>query len=95
MNAHEVLGVRRGASPEDVRAAWRRRVLATHPDRGGDESAFQEALEAYRRLTGSAGGEPSAHRGAPVVFVRRSGMAARASRWWRRRRHGRRAPRVV
>ena len=92
MNAHEVLGVRPGAPPDEVRAAWRRRVRTTHPDRGGDEAAFAEVLEAYRALTGEAARPRGA---APVVFVRRSGSAARAARWWRRRRARRSSPRVV
>jgi hypothetical protein len=94
VNPHEVLGVRPGASPDEVRAAWRRRVLATHPDRGGDEAAFAEALEAYRAL---GGGPADGRRGSevPVVFFRRSGPAARAARWWRRRRSGRTTSRVV
>ena len=94
MNPHEVLGVRRGASPDEVRAAWRRRVLATHPDRGGDEAAFADVSEAYRVLSGepAAGSRTS---GVPVVFVRRSGAVARAARWWRRRRSGRTTSRVV
>ena len=50
MNPYDVLGVRPGASADEVRAAWRRKVLTAHPDRGGDEAAFAEALEAYRAL---------------------------------------------
>jgi hypothetical protein len=93
VNPHDVLGVRPGASPEQVRAAWRRKVLATHPDRGGDEAAFAAVLEAYRALTGEA--PPHASGVAPVVFFRRSGPAARAVRWWRRRRSGRTTERVI
>lgn len=94
MNPHEVLGVRPGASARQVRAAWRRRVLATHPDRGGNEAAFAEVLEAYRALGDGSVVRPR-RSGVPVVFVRRSGPAARASRWWRRRRSGRASSRVV
>jgi hypothetical protein len=93
VNPHEVLGVRPGASPDEVRAAWRRLVRDTHPDRGGDESAFARVTDAYRALTGEAGRPRT---GAPLVFfVRRRGPAARAARWWRRRRSGRSSPRVV
>jgi hypothetical protein len=93
VNPHEVLGVRPGASPREVRAAWRRKVLATHPDRGGDEAAFAEALDAYRALGGGSVARPR-RSAVPVVFVRRSGPTARAARWWRRRRSGRTTPRV-
>jgi hypothetical protein len=94
VNPHEVLGVRPGASLDEVRAAWRRRVLATHPDRGGDEAAFAEVTEAYRVLSGEPAARPPGS-GVPIVFVRRSGAAARAARWWRRRRSGRTTSRVV
>ena len=93
MKPHEVLGVRPDAPADEVRAAWRRKVLATHPDRGGDEAAFAEALAAYRALTGEL--PPARGSGVPIVFFRRTGPAARAARWWRRRRSGRTAPRVV
>ncbi len=94
MNPFEVLGVRPGASADEVRAAWRRRARATHPDRGGDEATFTEVLEAYRTLTG--GQAPRTPRsGAPVVFIRTTGAPRRAARWLRRRRSGRSSPRVV
>jgi hypothetical protein len=94
VNPHEVLGVRPGASPDEVRAAWRRRARATHPDRGGDEEAFSEVLEAYRRLTGERSPRVPGS-GVPVVFFRSRGATARASRWLRRRRAGRSSSRVV
>lgn len=34
------LGVRRGASAGEIKAAYRRRAKATHPDAGGSEEAF-------------------------------------------------------
>lgn len=47
-----VLGVPRGASPADIRAAWRSRARSCHPDRdpNGTE-AFIELQTAYRLLT--------------------------------------------
>jgi hypothetical protein len=93
VNPHEVLGVRPGAGPDEVRRAWRRKVLTAHPDRGGDERVFAEVTAAYRSLIGDA--PPRAASGVPVVFFRSRGPAARAARWWRRRRRGRSFPRVV
>ena len=61
------------ATASEVTDAFRRFALVHHPDRGGHAERFQDGLEAYRRLTGSA---PSARRGAPgrsigdVVFHR-------------------------
>jgi hypothetical protein len=41
------LGVPAGASVEEVRQAYRRRVKEVHPDQGGDEEAFKRVREAY------------------------------------------------
>jgi len=42
-----VLGVSRDVTPEELKAAYRRRALETHPDHGGDEEAFRRVLRAY------------------------------------------------
>lgn len=52
---HEVLGVKAGASPAELRAAYRKRVQATHPDKGGDEAQFREVSEAYKCILQEAG----------------------------------------
>jgi DnaJ-domain-containing protein 1 len=41
------LGLRVGASANDVRQAFRERARESHPDRGGDARAFRELLAAY------------------------------------------------
>jgi molecular chaperone DnaJ len=51
---YEVLGLARGASPDDIRKAYKREALKHHPDRNpGDASAeakFKEVNEAYQVL---------------------------------------------
>jgi DnaJ-domain-containing protein 1 len=42
-SAHEVLGVREGASPVEVRAAFHKLMLAVHPDRHTDKSPEERA----------------------------------------------------
>ena len=89
--AHDVLGVRPGASDQELRAAFRRFARAHHPDRGGDPSTFQVGLEAYERLT-----SPTARsQGAELVFHRRPrGLGVLTAGWRSRRRRRQRPARV-
>lgn len=50
-NYYEILGVTRGAQPEDIKRAYRRLASQHHPDKGGDKHKFQEVEEAYRTLS--------------------------------------------
>lgn len=50
-NPYRTLGVNRSATPEEIKAAHRRLVLAHHPDRGGDKDAFAEIQTAYDLLS--------------------------------------------
>lgn len=45
-----LLGVGPEASPAELRAAYRRRAAACHPDRGGDPERFLEVQAAFRVL---------------------------------------------
>lgn len=88
MNPRDVLGVAPGASPEEIRAAWRRVARATHPDHGGDATAFAVAAAAYARL-GETVDPPQ--RAVIVVHLGLGGLARR----WIRRRFGREPRRVT
>lgn len=52
-----VLGLEPGASEDAIRRAHRRRVLETHPDRGGDADVFRAVQQAYERALKKARGE--------------------------------------
>lgn len=43
----QTLGLSPSAGVADVKQAYRRKALETHPDRGGDEEAFRAVHEAY------------------------------------------------
>ncbi|WP_394829997.1 J domain-containing protein [Pendulispora rubella] len=43
----ELLGVPRDATEADLKAAYRKRVLETHPDHGGDDETFRRIVSAY------------------------------------------------
>lgn len=48
---YEVLGISKGASPDEIKKAFRRLAVQHHPDKeGGDESKFKEINEAYEVL---------------------------------------------
>jgi hypothetical protein len=49
-DAYAVLGLARGATEVEVRAAWRDAARRTHPDVGGDAVAFRRARGAYEIL---------------------------------------------
>lgn len=46
----DVLGVAVGASEADVRAAYKKKALVNHPDKGGDAKAFNSLQQAYWAL---------------------------------------------
>jgi len=52
--ACEILGVRLDSTHEEIRKAYKRRALETHPDKipGGDNEAFKEVATAYAVLSG-------------------------------------------
>ena len=51
MNYYDILGLPRGASPQDIKTAYRKLAMEHHPDRGGDESTFQKINQAYDTLS--------------------------------------------
>ncbi len=47
MKCFEALGLASTATPDEVKAAWRRLAMLKHPDRGGDPVAFDKLRKAY------------------------------------------------
>lgn len=48
---YEILGVSRKCSQEEIISAYRRKVIETHPDKGGDAILFQNVRKAYEILS--------------------------------------------
>ena len=48
---YKELGLQKGASPEDIKRAYRKEALAKHPDRGGAKEDFQRLQAAYDVLS--------------------------------------------
>lgn len=53
-SAWETLGIARGASLAEIKAAFRERALTTHPDHGGDADEFRALYRAYERLVATS-----------------------------------------
>lgn len=51
---YDRLGLRRDATQAEIRAAYRRQALGTHPDKGGDPHHFHEVNAAFEELADAA-----------------------------------------
>jgi DnaJ-class molecular chaperone len=51
MDYYQTLGVGKGATPEDIKKAYRRMAAQHHPDRGGNTEDFQKIQAAYDTLS--------------------------------------------
>lgn len=52
-NYYNVLGVRKDASEDEIKKAFRKLAREVHPDKGGDKEQFQRIQEAYEVLGNS------------------------------------------
>jgi len=49
-NYYDILGVKKTATPDEIKKAFRKLARKHHPDAGGDEEKFKEINEAYETL---------------------------------------------
>lgn len=47
---YNVLGVKKTATPSEIKKAYRKKAMTHHPDKGGDENVFKEVTKAYEIL---------------------------------------------
>lgn len=85
MDYYSILGVDRQASPDEIKAAYRKNAMKHHPDRGGDEQKFKEITEAYdvlgdpqKKSRYDMGGQPQyrSYTGSPFDQMDPFGMGA-------------------
>jgi DnaJ-domain-containing protein 1 len=55
---HEILGIAEHATPAQIKAAYRKLALKTHPDKGGSADVFEVIARAYRSLLSSEKEQP-------------------------------------
>jgi curved DNA-binding protein len=70
MDYYSTLGLKRGASDDEIKKAYRSLAMKHHPDRGGDEKKFKEISQAYEALSDPTkkkiidmGGDPNSQQG--------------------------------
>ena len=51
---YAALGIQETADASDIRRAYKKRALQTHPDKGGDEEEFKRVGAAYAVLSDEA-----------------------------------------
>jgi len=51
---HKILGTQPGFSPEQLKAAWRKKCAENHPDKGGNSDIFLKIMHAYKMLSDAA-----------------------------------------
>lgn len=49
-NLYEIFGLPRSATMRDIKAAYRKKAAAAHPDKGGSEAEMQEINQAWETL---------------------------------------------
>lgn len=50
MDPYKVLGIKPGASQEEIKQAYRRQAIKLHPDKGGTSEAFAQLHDSYEYL---------------------------------------------
>lgn len=65
---HDILMIDHDASMKEIKNAYRRRALETHPDKGGKPGAFEAVARAYRLLLNAAIGHAGSFEKNDVVI---------------------------
>jgi hypothetical protein len=74
---HEILGIPADATKEEIKMAYRRRALETHPDKGGRPGEFEAVAHAYRVLL-----NPNYDAALSSSFDRTEGRSLKSTAHW-------------
>jgi hypothetical protein len=74
------LGIRRGCTPAEAKAAFRAKAWHAHPDRGGDDSDFVRLSAAYNQIIEELVRNPSPSVPEPEAIAPRDRPTGRAER---------------
>ena len=74
MNPYNVLGVAKNASADNIKKAYRKKAMQTHPDKGGNEDTFKQVSAAYDVLSDPA--KKAAYNASPMASANASQRAA-------------------
>ena len=74
---HEILSIPIDATLEEIKMAYRRRALETHPDKGGRPGEFEAVAHAYRVLL-----NPNYDTSLASSFDRSEGQSLKSTSYW-------------
>ena len=50
VDLYKILGLQKNASTKEIKSAYRRKAMDTHPDKRGKDVSAEEAAEAFRQV---------------------------------------------
>lgn len=74
MNPYNVLGVAKNAGADNIKKAYRKKAMQTHPDKGGNEDTFKQVSAAYDLLSDPA--KKAAYNTSPMASANTAQRAA-------------------
>ena len=94
MSWHGILGVTLDADYSEIRAAFKRRVLEVHPDKGGSSQEFQQVMLAFEKATSATSTSSQPHKASAARARGPLGVQPRGGDFGHERSHFRPQPKM-